>query len=104
MPYAAVNDIQDTLHHSHGEPTFYCMLVNITNPKAVQARGMVVEVEHPYCGPMKLVNTPIKYSEAEPGVRLPPPSLGQHTNEILRSVLEYNDQDISSLREQGVIS
>jgi succinate---hydroxymethylglutarate CoA-transferase len=65
---------------------------------------MVVEVEHPDCGPIKLVNTPVKYSEAKPGVRLPPPSLGQHTDEILRSVLQYSDQDISSLKEEGVIS
>ncbi|KAJ5408448.1 hypothetical protein N7509_002331 [Penicillium cosmopolitanum] len=87
MPYAAVNDIQGTLNHEH-----------------VQARDMVTEVDHPACGPIKLVNTPIKYSEATPGVRTPPPTLGQHTNEILGEVLEYSEADIARLKEEGVLS
>ncbi|KAJ5218930.1 uncharacterized protein N7498_001029 [Penicillium cinerascens] len=87
MPYAAVNDIQGTLNHEH-----------------VKARGMITEVEHPDCGPIKLVNTPIKYSEATPGVRMPPPTLGQHTDEILGSMLDYGEADIAKLKEQGVVS
>ncbi|KAJ5085369.1 hypothetical protein N7532_010140 [Penicillium argentinense] len=87
MPYAAVNDIQGTLNHEH-----------------VQARGMVTEVDHPSCGTIKLVNTPIKYSEATPGVRSPPPTLGQHTNEILASLLEYSESDIARLKKEGVLS
>ncbi|PLB46898.1 CAIB/BAIF family enzyme [Aspergillus steynii IBT 23096] len=87
MPYAAVNDIQGTLNHSH-----------------VQARGMVTEVNHPACGPIKLVNTPIKYSHATPGVRTPPPTLGQHTDEILGEVLQYKAEEIAQLKQEGVLS
>ncbi|KAJ5818420.1 hypothetical protein N7474_004011 [Penicillium riverlandense] len=87
MPYAAVNDIQGTLNHAH-----------------VQARGMVTEVDHPACGPIKLVNTPIKYSEATPGVRTPPPTLGQHTDEILTEILDYGEGDVSRLKADGVVS
>ncbi|KAJ5748153.1 uncharacterized protein N7511_009849 [Penicillium nucicola] len=87
MPYAAVNDIQGTLNHKH-----------------VLARDMVTEIEHPACGPIKLVNTPIKYSEATPGIRTPPPTLGQHTDEILGSVLDYSEVDIARLKDEGVIS
>lgn len=65
---------------------------------------MVTEVEHPSCGPIKLVNTPIKYSEATPGVRSPPPTLGQHTDEILHEILKYGKADISQLKEDGVVS
>lgn len=65
---------------------------------------MITEVEHPDCGPIKLVNTPIKYSEATPGVRTPPPTLGQHTDEILGSMLDYGEADIAKLKEQGVVS
>lgn len=70
----------------------------------VLARDMVTEVEHPACGPIKLVNTPIKYSEATPGVRTPPPTLGQHTDEILGSVLDYGEADIARLKDEGVVS
>jgi succinate--hydroxymethylglutarate CoA-transferase len=71
---------------------------------AVLARGMVQEVEHPLCGPIKLVNTPVKYSESKPGIRTPPPVLGQHTDEILRDTLKMTEADIGDLRSEGVIA
>ncbi|KAF2204796.1 caib/baif family protein-like protein [Delitschia confertaspora ATCC 74209] len=87
LPYAAINDIQDTLHHEH-----------------VLARGMVKEVEHPTCGPIKLVNTPVKYSVSKPGIRTPPPTLGQHTNEILKDMLGMSGEEVKDLRNEGVIA
>ncbi|GAM39657.1 hypothetical protein TCE0_034f11381 [Talaromyces pinophilus] len=87
MPYAAVNDIQGTLNHEH-----------------VRARGMVTEIDHPECGPMKLVNTPIKYSHAKPGVRTPPPTLGQHTDEVLQGLLDYSEEEVLAMKKEGVIS
>ncbi|KAF2761077.1 CoA-transferase family III [Pseudovirgaria hyperparasitica] len=86
MPYAKINDVKETLEHEH-----------------VQARNMVVEVEHPHCGTLKMVNTPVKFSDAKPGIRTPPPVLGQHTNEVLRS-LGYSESDIESLITEGVIA
>ena len=65
---------------------------------------MVTEVEHPACGPVKLVNTPIKYSHATPGVRMPPPTLGQHTDEVLGGMLDYGNEDIERLKQEGVVS
>ena len=65
---------------------------------------MVTEVDHPACGPIKLVNTPIKYSHATPGVRTPPPTLGQHTDEILGEVLQYKAEEIAQLKQKGVLS
>lgn len=87
MPYAAVNDVQGTLNHEH-----------------TKARNMVIEVEHDACGPVKLVNTPFKFSESKPGSRSPPPTLGQHTDEVLREYLCFDDAQISSLRKKGVVS
>jgi len=69
----------------------------------VLARGMVKEVDHPACGPMKLVNTPVKYSYSEPSIRTPPPVLGQHTDEILSKILDMNN-DIQTLRKEGVVA
>jgi succinate--hydroxymethylglutarate CoA-transferase len=64
---------------------------------------MVVEVEHPTCGPMKLVNTPVKFSHSKPGVRSAPPTLGQHTSEILTR-LGINEEEIEKLKAEGVVS
>ena len=103
MPYAAVNDIQGTLNHKHGKLIYNIGQTTPLTP-TVLARDMVTEVEHPVCGPIKLVNTPIKYSEAKPGVRTPPPTLGQHTDEILGSVLNYSEADIARLKGEGVLT
>lgn len=65
---------------------------------------MVTEVDHPACGPMKLVNTPVKYSFSKPSIRTPPPTLGQHTNEVLESLLGMDASEIKKLRDQGVIA
>lgn len=65
---------------------------------------MVQEVDHPDCGRIKLVNTPVKYSHAKPGIRTPPPTLGQHTDEILGEMLGLGKEDISRLKQDGVVS
>ncbi|KAI9704257.1 MAG: hypothetical protein M1836_007118 [Candelina mexicana] len=87
MPYAAINDIQGTLSHEQ-----------------VLAREMIIEVEHPKCGSIRLVNTPVKYSYSRPSIRTPPPTLGQHTNEILQELTGMSEDAIKSLREKEVVA
>lgn len=71
---------------------------------AVLARGMVKEVHHPTCGDIKLVNTPVKYSDSEPSIRTAPPILGQHTNEVLKDLLGMSDKEIEGLKKEGTVA
>ena len=65
---------------------------------------MVKEIDHPTCGQMKLVNTPVKYSYSEPSIRTSPPLLGQHTDEILRDILGMDASEIEELKGEGVVA
>ncbi|KKH62891.1 carnitine dehydratase, partial [Methanosarcina mazei] len=50
----------------------------------VLAREMIVEIEHPVAGKLKVPGVPIKLSDTPGGIRTPAPTLGQHTEEILK--------------------
>jgi len=52
------------------------------------ARGLIVQLEHPALGAVRSIANPIKFSNTPVSYRLPPPLLGEHTNEILQSLAE----------------
>ncbi|KAI8063180.1 CoA-transferase family III domain-containing protein [Gongronella butleri] len=86
FPFAPINNIAQTFDHPQ-----------------IKARGLVHEVDHPRAGKIKMVGPPTKFSGFQPSVRLPPPTLGAHTDEVLTSVLGYNKQQIDDLRSEGAI-
>lgn len=69
----------------------------------VLAREMLVEMEHPHTGKYKVVGSPMKLSETPVQYRIPPPLLGEHTEEVLRDVLGYDPAKIVRLKEEKVI-
>ena len=71
----------------------------------VKARGMEIAMPHPDSGGtgVHLIGSPIKMSETPVSYRRPPPTLGQHTDEVLREVLGLKDSEISGLRAKRVI-
>ena len=73
----------------------------LSQPQAV-AREMVVEVEHPVLGTIPVVGRSIKYPGATSTPVTAPPTLGQHTDEILRA-LGRSDEEIADLRSSGAI-
>lgn len=69
----------------------------------IAARGMIVEVEHPVEGKLKVVNTPFRFSRTEAGVTRAAPDLGENTAEVLRRWLSKDDAEIARLREEGTL-
>ncbi len=65
---------------------------------------MITEIDHPSCGPMKLLSSPVKFSESKPSIRTAPPTLGQHTQEVLSEMLGMSDGDIEALKKDGVVA
>jgi crotonobetainyl-CoA:carnitine CoA-transferase CaiB-like acyl-CoA transferase len=76
---------------------------SLFNDPQVLHRHMVEVVDHPTIGKLKLVGIPVKYSEATPRIRRPPPLLGEHTEEILRETLGFSDAEIGRLRDQQIV-
>lgn len=66
------------------------------------ARNMVIDVNDPVIGNIKLVGNPIKLSENQPVLDIPSPTLGENTDEILNE-LGYNTLQISQFKEKGIV-
>jgi formyl-CoA transferase len=86
VPCGPINDIADVFE----------------NPQ-VQARGLAIDLPHPTAGSVKLVRSPMRMSATPAGSDLPPPLLGQHTEEVLQQVLGMSAADVAALRDQGVV-
>ncbi|WP_246036575.1 CaiB/BaiF CoA transferase family protein [Sinomonas susongensis] len=68
----------------------------------VLARGMVAEVEHPEAGTLKVLNCPVRLTRTPASVRMPPPLLGQHSDQILAGA-GLSPSDIDRLHAQGAV-
>jgi crotonobetainyl-CoA:carnitine CoA-transferase CaiB-like acyl-CoA transferase len=64
---------------------------------------MLVDVQHPIAGRLKVVGPPAKLSKTPGCITDAAPLLGQHTEEILRTLLPYSNEDIQNLKDEGVI-
>ncbi|RQM07427.1 hypothetical protein DH86_00002865, partial [Scytalidium sp. 3C] len=87
MPYGPINNLEKAFNH----------------PQA-QARQMIntVELDAAKAGQIQLISPSVKFSNTPPSVRLAPPLLGEHTDQILREI-GRSDETISDLRKQGIV-
>jgi formyl-CoA transferase/CoA:oxalate CoA-transferase len=85
IPSGPINSVPETLAH----------------PQLVE-RSFIVELEHPLAGLVKSLGNPVRLADTPVSFRLPPPTLGEHTAEIL-SELGFNPEEISAFEAQGII-
>lgn len=70
----------------------------------IQAREMEISISHKQSpAPIHLVGSPLKFSDTPVSYRLAPPTLGEHTDEILAELLGLDDGEIRGLRDGRVI-
>lgn len=69
----------------------------------VQHRAMCRTVEHSAAGPIRLVGSPMNFSETPGGSTLPPPQLGEHTSSLLHDLLGLDDTEIERMRAEGIV-
>ena len=87
LPYSPINNIQQ-----------------ICDDPYIKYRKMLVDVDQPGIGKMKVVGSPLRLSENPGEVYTGAPLLGQHTEEILGSLLKMTKGEIEDLRKEGVIN
>jgi succinate--hydroxymethylglutarate CoA-transferase len=85
IPFGPINNIRQTFEHPQ-----------------VLARELVVEVDHPRAGRIKLVGPAVKYNDHRMKVSRPPPYLGEHTREVMLE-LGYTDEAVDALMRERVI-
>ncbi len=86
VPCGAVRDVAETL----------------SDPQIV-ARNMIEAVEHATLGEVQTLGIPIKLSSTPGAVRTAPPTLGQHTDQILQNEIGLSDAEIATLRAAGAV-
>jgi formyl-CoA transferase/CoA:oxalate CoA-transferase len=86
IPMGAINTIDRVVEHPQ-----------------VAARGTLVDCTHPVAGTIQMVGPPVRMSETPGAVRAPAPLLGEHTDQVLRERLGLTDDEIATLRNDGVI-
>jgi crotonobetainyl-CoA:carnitine CoA-transferase CaiB-like acyl-CoA transferase len=69
----------------------------------LKARGMIATMPHPTAGQVRVMGMPVRLDATPGALVLPPPRLGEHTDEILRRVARVPARQIARLRANGVV-
>ncbi len=100
----SVSEIVELLNR-HGVPAapIYTVKDIVEDEHIAVAREMIVALNQPGLGMVKLMGSPIKMSETRPGPRGPAPELGGDTEEVLRELLGLSAEEVERLREIGAL-
>ena len=69
----------------------------------VQFRKLRVDMPHPSGGTVPVVRSPLRLSETPVEYRLPPPTLGQHNEEVLKGLLGKSEVELQQLKTAGIV-
>jgi len=86
LPCGPINTIPEVFDHPQAE-----------------TRGFIIESEHSSGEKIKLTGFPYHFSQTPAELHRPPPTLGEHTGQILEEILGFSEDEISRLREQNTI-
>lgn len=87
LPYSPINTMKDICEDPH-----------------ISYRKMLVDIDQPGIGTMKIAGSPIHLSETPGEVYAHAPLLGEHSEEVLREILRYSREEIERLKEEGIIN
>lgn len=83
----------------------WCAPVNdldrVVEDPQVLHNEILITLDHPELGPIRVVGSPVRFSSTPSSVRNVPPQLGQHSDAILQDLLGMTDDDIADAREHG---
>jgi CoA:oxalate CoA-transferase len=87
LPHSPANNIKEICEDPH-----------------IRHRNMLVEIDQPRVGKMRIVGSPIRLSETPGEVYAPAPLLGQQSDEVLQKILGYSKEEIGRLKAENVIN
>jgi crotonobetainyl-CoA:carnitine CoA-transferase CaiB-like acyl-CoA transferase len=75
----------------------------VVNDPHINAREMIVEVEHPQAGKHRIVSSPMKFSRTPVKIERAGPELGSDTDDVLSNLLGLSEEEIEDLKKEGVV-
>lgn len=78
-------------------------VAEVCTSEQLTTRGMVIEMPHPTAGVVRNIDSPLRFDDRNDDAHTPPPLLGQHTHEVLSTVLEMPVDEIRALAARGVV-
>ncbi|MGO2859521.1 MAG: CaiB/BaiF CoA transferase family protein [Brevibacterium sp.] len=78
-------------------------IAEVVDDPQITARDMVVEVDYPGHGQLRMFGSPIKLSHTPPLTRAMAPTAGEHTDAVLRELAGYDEVSIAAMRAEGTV-
>ena len=78
-------------------------IAQVFDDPQVQARQMLISLDHPLAGRMPNIASPMRFSRSPVQYRRAPPTLGEHTAEVLEGVLGLSPQEVADLAAKAVV-